>query len=365
VYIARAHRLGARKQGTNFHKRPIIANFRDYGDVELILSKAKRLKSFPGFSIDCDYPKEIQAARARLWPLFKTERSKSSNVKILYPAKIISDGYIIKDEFPNWNYYISYDRMADIKHIEQQETINRHSNYQSPPHLLNSISMDNMNHHVSNATISNTKEQSLQTTHDMSTRYAPATNINIELQSDPGICQQNYNNTGSNLGQRSTENTPLELNENHGGSTHENTLFRELEQGQSRFVSHSYFGEIPTLIRSSNTVLSDDHLQSINNCPESVNQQTDVNPLTTQNNQNNTNTSNTSSEQTYVKAVNNETTENSRTHISRAKNRSMRRLNSTSPYGRTRTRNRFSPLSKNRNHEDRSESAGREQEVKR
>jgi hypothetical protein len=41
VYIARAHRLGAREQGTNFHKRPIIANFRDYGDVELILSKAK------------------------------------------------------------------------------------------------------------------------------------------------------------------------------------------------------------------------------------------------------------------------------------------------------------------------------------
>ena len=34
VYITRVHRLGARIQGRNFNKRPIIVNFRDFGDVE-------------------------------------------------------------------------------------------------------------------------------------------------------------------------------------------------------------------------------------------------------------------------------------------------------------------------------------------
>ncbi|KAH3698676.1 hypothetical protein DPMN_086222 [Dreissena polymorpha] len=44
VYMARAHRLGKRVQGKNFNKRPIIVNFRDYGDISYVMSKVSRLK---------------------------------------------------------------------------------------------------------------------------------------------------------------------------------------------------------------------------------------------------------------------------------------------------------------------------------
>lgn len=43
VYITRVHRLGARIQGRHFNKRPIIVNFRDFGDVELIMSRVYRV----------------------------------------------------------------------------------------------------------------------------------------------------------------------------------------------------------------------------------------------------------------------------------------------------------------------------------
>ena len=49
IYVQRVHRLGrlkSRRPGLSGHvrHRPLIANFRDYPDVELILSSAKKLK---------------------------------------------------------------------------------------------------------------------------------------------------------------------------------------------------------------------------------------------------------------------------------------------------------------------------------
>jgi hypothetical protein len=60
VYMARAHRLGPKKPGRNFNKRPIIVNFRDYSDIDYILSRTRRLRDSPGLSVDLDFPKEIQ-----------------------------------------------------------------------------------------------------------------------------------------------------------------------------------------------------------------------------------------------------------------------------------------------------------------
>ena len=122
--IQRAHRLGnmymkRRNRGgistTNTQPRPIIVNFRDYQDVELILQNAKKLKDTP-FGINRDYPKEIINARSKLWPMFKKARddNRNGNVYIGYPAKLIVNGKVISDQFPNWRNVLRGSRVQEI-----------------------------------------------------------------------------------------------------------------------------------------------------------------------------------------------------------------------------------------------------------
>ena len=70
IYIARVHRLCKRNPRRHHQMRPVIANFRDFSDIELIMANERQLKSTP-FSIDYHYPLEIQEARSRLWPRYK------------------------------------------------------------------------------------------------------------------------------------------------------------------------------------------------------------------------------------------------------------------------------------------------------
>ena len=70
----RAHRLERPNPDKYFQKRPIIVNFRDYGDVKEIMGVVYKLRNTP-FSIDYDMPKEIQNARKRLWPKYKQCKS--------------------------------------------------------------------------------------------------------------------------------------------------------------------------------------------------------------------------------------------------------------------------------------------------
>lgn len=119
MYITRAHRLGPRRQGVQVHKRPIIANFRDYCDVELIFSKANLLKN-TNFSIDRDMPKEISDARKRLWPQFKSLKSANPRAKvhIQYPARLICDRNVIQDEFPDWHEIMSKSRVVELPYVD-------------------------------------------------------------------------------------------------------------------------------------------------------------------------------------------------------------------------------------------------------
>lgn len=112
VSIARAHRLGQRVLHKQFQNRPIIVNFSDFQDVELIMSKVTMLKGLK-FSVDYDFPREIQEARSRLWPRLKQlkTRNPTSKVKIIYPAKLISDGRVIEDGLPEWNIYMRTNRL--------------------------------------------------------------------------------------------------------------------------------------------------------------------------------------------------------------------------------------------------------------
>jgi len=83
--------------------RPIIVSFVYFKDVEYILEKAYKLQGTT-YGINRDYPKEILNARSRLWSQFKdAKKNKSNKVSIAYPAKLIINRQVIRDEFPDWN----------------------------------------------------------------------------------------------------------------------------------------------------------------------------------------------------------------------------------------------------------------------
>ena len=98
--ITRAHRLGKYKKGST---RSIIVCFLDFRDTNYVMSKAHMLKG-KEYSINKDFPKEIVDARRRLWPEYKHLRQIDPGAKtsIVYPAKLISNGHTIADEFADW-----------------------------------------------------------------------------------------------------------------------------------------------------------------------------------------------------------------------------------------------------------------------
>ena len=124
MYLTRAHRLGQRKIGQHARSRPIIVNFRDFNETERIMANVHMLRSSP-ISIDLDLPKEIHEARKRLWPKLKEAKNQRSKAHIVYPAKLIVDGRVEQDEFPDWFKTISHGRIIDFSHVsspfKQQE----------------------------------------------------------------------------------------------------------------------------------------------------------------------------------------------------------------------------------------------------
>ncbi|WAR09294.1 hypothetical protein MAR_019252, partial [Mya arenaria] len=107
IYIPRAH-------------RPIIVNFRDYGVIELVMANVRSHKGSP-FSIDIDFPLEIQEARGRLWPRMKELKSDfpRSRVQIVYPEKLIHDGRVVGDELPEWNRFVGANRITSLNALGQ------------------------------------------------------------------------------------------------------------------------------------------------------------------------------------------------------------------------------------------------------
>lgn len=117
MYIQRAHRLGGRQtRGRSgsvkggaaqarqpLKPRPIIACFRDYQDLETIIANAYKLKD-TDFSIHRDFPKEIVNARSELWPMYKSEKQNNPRAKVSigFPAKLVVNGLVIANKFPDW-----------------------------------------------------------------------------------------------------------------------------------------------------------------------------------------------------------------------------------------------------------------------
>lgn len=99
--ILRCYRVGP---FNHTKRRAIFAEFASYVDVQFILSRAYMLKGSQ-YSINRDFPVEIANARKSLWPTFKAIRNKNRDSKVVmgFPAKIIKDGEVILDRFPEWD----------------------------------------------------------------------------------------------------------------------------------------------------------------------------------------------------------------------------------------------------------------------
>ena len=189
MYISRAHRMGKFKRGSC---RPIIVNFRDYCDIEMIMSKAYMLKGTV-FSVDRDFPKEISDARKKLWRVFRECKEKyppSANVQLLYPAKLVCNGAIIKDEFPDWFAILGGDRRHCFQEI-------RHLNTD----VLSNVQISNEDQTVSGMEVtenSQSHETSIQTN-------APDVIGSPEVRSSqPSIFRSHVKTNGSNNNDQTT-----------------------------------------------------------------------------------------------------------------------------------------------------------------
>ncbi len=123
TYLARAHRLGRRDPMLQVQKRPIIVNFRDFGDTEWIMGNANMLRG-TGMSVDFDFPKEIQEARSRLWPKYKQMKAQTphARIKLAYPAKILKDGRFVHDELPEWSKFTGANRLTQIEKMDDRSS---------------------------------------------------------------------------------------------------------------------------------------------------------------------------------------------------------------------------------------------------
>ena len=90
IHIQRAHRLGkpvpqnrrwAKVTAGQRGPRPIIVCFRDYNDVELIMSNANKLRG-TSYGINRDYPRKIINARSKLWADYKTAKDINPSHKV-------------------------------------------------------------------------------------------------------------------------------------------------------------------------------------------------------------------------------------------------------------------------------------------
>ena len=89
--------------------------------MELVISNAVKLKG-TRFGINRDYPQEIIGARKPLYKEKKELRSKNpnSNISIRYPAKLVMDGQVIRDMFPDWARVMKQNRLNMQGYTETQ-----------------------------------------------------------------------------------------------------------------------------------------------------------------------------------------------------------------------------------------------------
>ena len=182
MYLARAHRLGPRRIGHLNPKRPIIVNFRDFCDTELIMSRANLLRHTP-FSVGYDLPKEINEARKKLWAELKCIRNTKPRVKfqILYPAKLIVEGKLVRDEFPDWGNVLHRSRTADFTHID------RNFSFDQPHNHLNTDDLSAREQYLCTKTVNGNSTRSRVNLHMQQEYDDDTASLDQEMEHDSSV----------------------------------------------------------------------------------------------------------------------------------------------------------------------------------
>ena len=142
LYIEFACRLGtpdginvnniANNRNDRMGRRPVLCTFSHYTEADYIMRKTRLLKG-TRYAIDRDYPTEIALARKKMWPEVKELRKvPNSNVQLKFPAKIVVNGRVVKDAFPQWDHLMKVPVTAGLNYICVEESIEQQRN--SYPH---------------------------------------------------------------------------------------------------------------------------------------------------------------------------------------------------------------------------------------
>ena len=126
IQIDRAHRLGAKS--TNARSRPIVAKFCNTHSKNILFKYLKNLKGVPGYSVNEQYPPEIQERRKRLWPMFKEAKEKGNEVKWNVDKLVINHRtYTAKDD--NVEILMDEDKLPDIPITHSQALVHEGSSF--------------------------------------------------------------------------------------------------------------------------------------------------------------------------------------------------------------------------------------------
>ncbi len=103
LLIQRVHRLGKSADNSNIGSRskkhrPIIASFVDFRQREHVRQQRFNLSSRYGVSEDLPY--EIRQARAVLEPELKELKQQKKRATIVYPAKLLVEGKVVREVKP-------------------------------------------------------------------------------------------------------------------------------------------------------------------------------------------------------------------------------------------------------------------------
>jgi hypothetical protein len=88
------------------------------------------------FGIDRDYPKEIAVARKKLYDFQRMNFSKKDKCKIQYPAKLIVNGKLVRDEFPDWHHLLNMNLLEMFDETAEDSVYIRSTVIDSQSHTL-------------------------------------------------------------------------------------------------------------------------------------------------------------------------------------------------------------------------------------
>ena len=75
------------------------------------------------FSVDYDYPREIQEARSKTVAYIQKDETRLPKVQsTVYPARLIKDGRLVHDELPEWSKCMETNRINQLNNIGRVNT---------------------------------------------------------------------------------------------------------------------------------------------------------------------------------------------------------------------------------------------------